>query len=213
MDLIYKFLPQYISISELLGIKLSGGINGLDKTIALLQSEKFAKSSICNAMLSALQEKDIEKYQKHYDELLMAYNKFDEVNKRKRILEKIAVDAPAWATAIQYRTGIHGASECPPNVEEAWKWKQVSIMLDEIINQPFEQLQKEQNTLNKELQDTTIKLIECRTWHYILLYLEKDKKKKQYLQQLKQSITDGQNLLSQFQHIIPAYIMPINQVL
>ncbi len=213
IDFIYKFLPQYISISELLGIKLSGGINGLDKTIALLQSEKFAKSSICNAMLSALQEKDIEKYQKHYDELLTAYNKFDEVNKRKRILEKIAVDAPAWATAIQYRTGIHGASECPPNVEEAWKWKQVSIMLDEIINQPFEQLQKEQNTLNKEFQDTTIKLIECRTWHYILLHLEKDKKKKQYLQQLKQSITDGQNLFSQFQYIIPAYIMPINQVL
>lgn len=213
INFIYKFLPQYISIAELLGIKLSGGINGLDKTITLLQSEKFAKSSICNAMLSALQEKDIEKYQKHYNELLTAYNKFDEVNKRKRILEKIAIDAPEWATAIQYRTGIHGASECPPNVEEAWKWKQISIMLDEIINQPFEQLQKEQNALNNELQNTTTKLIECRTWHYILLHLEKDKKKKQYLQQLKQNVADKENLLSQLQHIIPAYIMPMNQVL
>ena len=213
IDFIYKLLPQYISIAELLGIKLSGDINGLDKTIALLQSEKFAKSSICNAMLSALQEKDIEKYQKHYDELLTAYNKFDEVNKRKKVLDKIAIDAPDWATAIQYRTGIHGASECPPNVEEAWKWKQISIMLDKIVNQPFEQLQKEQGILTKELQDTTIKLIECRTWHYILLHLEKNKKKKQYLHQLKQNIIDKENLISQLQHIIPAYIMPINQVL
>ncbi len=30
----------------------------------------------CNAMLSALQEKDIEKYREHYEELLTAYNKF-----------------------------------------------------------------------------------------------------------------------------------------
>ncbi|MCI9355035.1 MAG: hypothetical protein HFE58_09625 [Firmicutes bacterium] len=217
MDLIYKFLPQYVSIVELLGIKLSSHITSVDETMALLQSEKFAKSSICNAMLSALQEKDIEKYREHYEELLTAYNKFGAFKKRESILEKIAVDAPEWATAIQYRTGIHGASECPENIEGAWNWKQLSTMLDDIIKQPFAQLQKEENDLSAELQDITIKLIESKVWYSVLLYIEKDKKQKQYLQQWKQNITSistiGKEEIRKCQHIIPAWIMSINQVL
>ena len=34
-------------------------------------------------MLSALQEKDIEKYREHYEELLTAYNKFGAFKERK----------------------------------------------------------------------------------------------------------------------------------
>ncbi len=219
MDLIYKFLPQYVSIVELLGIKLSNRVSAVDETMELLQSEKFAKSSICNAMLSALQEKDMEKYRKHYEELLVAYNKFDDFERRGRILEKIVVDAPEWATAIQYRTGIHGASECPENIEGAWNWKQLSTMLDDIIKQPFAQLQKEESNLSTELRDITIKLIQSKAWYPVLLHMEKDKKQKQYLQQWKQNITsladkeETKKSIIQCQHIIPAWIMSTNQVL
>lgn len=220
MDLIYKFLPRYVSIAELLGIKLSSHVTIVDETMSLLQSEKFAKSSICNAMLSALQEKDIDKYRKNYNELCAAYNKFDDCERRGRILEKIAVDASEWATAIQYRTGIHGLSECPKNIEGAWNWKQLSTMLNDIIEQPFEQLQKEEISLSAELQNVTIKLIESKAWYPILLYMEKNKKQKQYLQQWKQNITstsldkeEMKKLIVHCQHIVPAWIMSINQVL
>ncbi|NDO45667.1 AAA domain-containing protein [Clostridium sp. MD294] len=220
MDLIYKFLPQYISIAELLGIKLSSHVTIVDETMALLQSEKFAKSSICNAILSALQEKDIEKYRKHYEELRTAHNKFDDYERRGRILEKIAVDASEWATAIQYRTGIHGASECPENVEGAWNWKQLSIMLNDIIEQPFEQLRKEESSLSAKLQNVTTKLIESKAWYSILLNLEKNKKQKQCLQQWKQSIASAsldkeeiKKLIVQYQYIVPAWIMSTNQAL
>ena len=40
-------------------------------------------------------------------------------------------------------------------------------MLDDIIKQPFAQLQKEENDLSAELQDITIKLIESKVWYSV----------------------------------------------
>ncbi len=42
-----------------------------------------------------------------------------------------------------------------------------STMLDDIIKQPFAQLQKEENDLSAELQDITIKLIESKVWYSV----------------------------------------------
>lgn len=223
INLIYKLLPDYISAVELMEINLPNVNTVLQEAIQALEeskSQEFKTSNICNNMLIAMQEQDVERYEKSYKELVAAYQKNHNYGKRSRILDKIEAVAPKWAEAIRNRQGIHGKTDCPENIKGAWNWKQLSMIVNDIIKLPFNEMQKQLKDLSTTLQKTTAKLVESKTWNRIFEEMKKNSSQKQLLQDWKTAVVEkgkmspeAQQLMLQCQHIVPAWIMSINQVL
>lgn len=223
INLIYKLLPDYIAVAELIEVDLPNSNNVLQEAIQALEeskSQEFKTSNICNNMLIAMQEQDAERYEKAYKELVAAYQKNHNYGKRSRILDKIEAVAPKWAEAIRNRQGIHGKTTCPENIKGAWNWKQFSMIVDDIIKLPFDEMQKQLKQLGSTLQKTTAKLVESKTWSRIFEEMKKNSSQKQILQDWKNVVVEkgkmapeAQQLMLQCQPILPAWIMSINQVL
>ncbi len=228
VQFVYERLPQYITLAEILGIKLSNVKIGIENTTLILKLNTVLKSSVCKNMVSAIEQENIEEYQKQYTILSKLYEKYTDYNKRNIIIEKIACYAPKWAEAIKNRSGVHGNTQIPKGIEDAWKWKQFSCIIDSITEQPFEKLQKKEAYLRKELQKVTAKLAENKAWYHLLLRIEHDATQKQALEGWKQTVRKigkgtgkraaqlrkkAQELMTQCQKSVPAWIMSISQAL
>ncbi len=228
IDLIYKTFPQYIEIANIIYIELPGVQSQIDQCIDALSVNNLNDSAICKNVVSALKEKDSEKYTMHYKVLDELYNKYFYLTERARILKSIEAYAPDWGNLIRNRIGVHGESNFPKNIEEAWKWKQFAGIIDEITAQPFEELQHQSVSLNAELRKVTAKLAESSAWYHLLCRIEGDISKKQALQGWKlteKKIGKGtgktapafrreaKRLMAKCQAAVPAWIMPVNKAL
>ena len=58
------------------------------------------------------------------------------------MLDKLKNYAPGWCNDIKNRIGIHGQRVVPDNITDAWKWKQLAGTIEEILSEPFEDMQK-----------------------------------------------------------------------
>lgn len=227
--LIYKMIPQYIELAEIIYIKFPM----LEKRIEevcnkLRQNNGVEKSVICTNLECTIKNEDSKDYKMCYEMLNDLYEKNYYQSERKRILEVISKFAPEWAMLIQNRIGIHGADTVPENIEGAWKWKQFAGIIDEITAQPFEEMQHKLINLNLELRKVTAKLAENMAWYHLLERIEADISKKQALQGWKLTTKkigkgtgktapklkkEAQKLMAQCQSAVPAWIMPVNKAL
>lgn len=228
INLLYKNFPTYIEAAKILYFELPNKQNQINKCIDILTANDLNSSVVCQNIASALRNKCIEEYAVHYITLDKLYNKYFYLSERARILRNIELNAPDWANLIRNRIGIHGESQLPQNIEDAWKWKQFAEIIDEITAQPFEELQHQSVSLNSELRKVTAKLAENYAWYHLLCRIEGDIGKKQALQGWKlteKKIGKGtgktapalrreaQKLMAKCQSAVPAWIMPVNKAL
>jgi hypothetical protein len=228
IDLIYKTFPRYIEIARIVYFELPSIQAQIDLCIDILSANDLNKSALCQNIVSALKMKHTDEYSMQYEILSELFNKYFYLTERARILKSIETYAPDWANLIRNRVGIHGESKLPLNIEDAWKWKQFAGIIDEIISQPFEELQHQLVSLNAELRKVTAKLAENSAWYHLLFRIEGDISKKQALQGWKlteKKIGKGtgktapalrreaQKLMAKCQSAVPAWIMPVNKVL
>lgn len=200
----------------------------LNQNHLILKDGKRCKSDICNRLKSANDTMDVVQYRNDFIEISHMYEKYTLLAKRNELLEKLEPVAPQWAAVIRSREGIHGSAVLPASIEDAWKWKQLSAIIDEMIKHPFDELQKESINLSKKYRKITAEYAEKSAWYHLLLKTEGDRDAQQALQGWKQTVKrigkgTGKNapmlkakareLMSVCQKSVPAWIMPINRAL
>ena len=224
---IHHIVPLYIRATKLF-IQLITIRQRRHHAISILSEGKCKNSTICIAVISALREKNIDRYEDEYRRLSQLFEKYALQAKRIDVLAKIESVAPAWATAIAAREGIHGETVCPDTIEQAWKWKQFAGIIEEITAEPFEELQNKAVMLSKELRGKTAELAANKAWYHLLLRTERNLEIKQALVGWKLTVKkigkgtgknapalrkQARDLMAKCQAAVPAWIMPVGKAL
>ena len=112
----------------------------LDALRDTLTADKRGSSILCKKLVAASDEGDLDAYAEAYASLEKMYGKSEIQNARNNALRHLESIAPEWAEAIRTRQGIHGSSSVPSDIEEAWKWKQLHGIIENIIQKPYAEL-------------------------------------------------------------------------
>lgn len=189
---------------------------------------EYCNSRVWQAIYDSIKKRDQELYQNSYSLLESLTIKCEAKEKRVQLLSEMEKTAPEWADAIKNRIGVHGNTSVPDNIEDAWKWKQYSRILDDIIRQPYQELQAESIRLSKEYRGITSQYAEKRGWYHLLNRTESDISLKQDLQGWMLTVkkigkgtgkrapeyrAKARALMSRCQAAVPCWIMPINKAL
>lgn len=189
---------------------------------------KRAESHVCKAVFRALMSCDPQQYATAYKLLVDIYEKYDIQKTRESLLGVLGNVAPDWANAIRNREDIHGEASIPADLERAWKWKQLSGFIEDILSQPFSELHAKSVQLSKDYRKTTALYAEKSGWYHLLKQIERDIDVKQALQGWKLTVKKigkgtGKNapqlkakareLMAKCQRAVPGWIMPINRAL
>jgi very-short-patch-repair endonuclease/cellulose biosynthesis protein BcsQ len=207
---------------------LSESIAKQTHTQNCLNDVALNNSTVCRLLRQAVTSLDVLLYSEQYGLLCKLYEKYDAINRRREILDRIKPVAPFWAESIEERRGIHGNSVCPDSIADAWKWKQFAGIIDDLTGQPFEALQRENAILATKFRETTADLAADKAWYHILRTTEADLSMRQALQGWKMTVRrigkgTGKNApmyrrqameqMSMCQRAVPAWIMPINKAM
>lgn len=220
-------LPSICEACELV-IELNRCQTTIDSIIDKLQEKHRIESVSCSNIVKAIEAGDVNDYMDKYSELGQMFGKYELQRKRQDLLLRLEAIAPQWAISVKNREGIHGANTVPDNIESAWKWKQLSGIIEDLIKEPFSELQSDSIRLCKAYRDTTARYAEKSAWYHLLRKTEGDIDIRQALQGWKQTVKrigkgTGKNapalkakarvLMSQCQEAVPSWIMPINRAL
>ena len=202
--------------------------SSLDIQKSILTSGKRGNSDICKALALAVEEGDFAAYAEAYAALEKMCEKYELRRSRNEALKALEPVAPQWADAIRKREGVHGSCTVPSSIDDAWKWKQLCGIIDEITQQPFAELQAESLRLSREYREVTAKYAEKCGWYHLMRRTEADINMKQALEGWRltvKSIGKGtgkrapmlkakaRELMVQCQNAVPCWIMPIGKAL
>ena len=134
------------------------------KTQLKLASRVAKASKVTGQLLTAVSEEDTTRYREAYEYLLELKSKQADLDLRRALLGKLESAAPAWASAIRNRSGLHGRSEPPRDTASAWTWRQLNDELDRRGSLSLEALQAKSEKLREQLRRVTVELIDKRSW-------------------------------------------------
>lgn len=189
---------------------------------------KRSGSRTCKTLAAAAEKGDVSAYQNSYTTLKTIYAKYDLQRKRNEYINRLKTVAPQWAEAIRTRTGIHGENTVPSDIDDAWKWKQYSGIIENITAEPFAELQKKSLFLSKRYREITAQFAEKSAWYHLLSRTECDISMKQALVGWMQTVRKigkgtGKNapkhrakarrLMAKCQNAVPGWIMTIQKAL
>lgn len=195
---------------------------------ALLQAEGRVASALCAAAADAIEAGDADRYADACGDLQRMCEKYALRSRRRELLGRLMLDAPQWAEAIRRRKGIHGQATVPDTVEDAWKWKQLSQIVAEILEEPYTKLQADSLALSRRYRQITAEYAEKSAWYHLMRRTEGDVDMRQALLGWKQTIKrigkgTGKNapalkarareLMSRCQEAVPGWIMPMGRAL
>ena len=224
---IKNIIPQICNICDAI-IKNETYSTKINKSIDVLLSDKRGQSIICSSLYKAINTGNISKYAENYASLEKMYEKYKLKQNRSNLLNILRPVAPDWADAIEKRIGIHGNYTVPSDIEDAWKWKQLYLNIENITSKPFSELQKESTNLSKEYRDITAKYAKHCGWYHLLQRTETDINMKMALQGWRLTVkkigkgtgkqapalkAKARELMAKCQNAVPAWIMPINKAL
>ena len=196
-------------------------INYLEKIENIIRKN----SSLSNEIKNAIEKEDVEKYSETMEKLQVLSKKEELYKKHKDLLKNVKAVANLWANELE--KGLF--NEKIENIYNAWKYKQISQILNELIEKPYENLQKDILEKSEELNRLTAELVTKKTWYNIIKFIEeKDNLAiSQALRGWKQTIQKigkgtGKNTalhkkqakekMLLCQKVVPAWIMPLNKV-
>ena len=196
-------------------------INYLEKIENIIRKN----SSLSNEIKNAIEEEDIEKYSETMEKLQVLSKKEELYKKHKDLLKNVKAVANLWGNELE--KGLF--TEKIENIYNAWKYKQISQILKELIEKPYENLQKDILEKSEELNRLTAELVTKKTWYNIIKFLdEKDNLAisqalrgwKQTIQKIGKGTGKNTTLYKKqakekmllCQKVVPAWIMPLNKV-
>lgn len=226
-DSLENVLPHVVDIC-INKIEIIKNENAINEIIDILDDSLLINSELCINMKNSLINMNAEKYLDEFKELENIYNKYEVLYKRNSLLEKIEEVAPAWANDIKNRIGIHGMISCPKNIKEAWKYKQLNQILDELTSDSLETLQKQNQKLSYDYRKITEEYAEKCAWYELLSKTECDIDMKQALKGWELTVkkigkgtgknvakhkSQARELMAKCQNAVPCWIMPINKAI
>ena len=137
----------------------------LEKYYQQMSAGTLTNSTACMNIAGAIKRKDIEGYKKARNTLCALIGKYSLQNRRYETLAKINRYAPEWANAIKNRQGIHGSFTVPENIADAWKWKQLERIVNEINSYDYNTLQNNSMILAKDYHKATAELAAAKAWY------------------------------------------------
>lgn len=182
----------------------------------------------CRKAAFALSEGDLESYSSIHRQLKLLSSKKAVLRLRCSLLEKLSLVAPGWERAIKERKEIHGLTEVPVSIIEAWKWRQYSTIVAQYTKTPFDELQDRCSKLSKEYRRLTAQYAAKSAWCHLLVCTEGDLDLMQALQGWKANIKklgkgtgklaykyrrEAKKRMAECQRAVPAWIMPVNKAL
>lgn len=227
LSAVENVIPRFCDLFDIVEA-ISTIEENLKSNRTILQSGKRIDSEECKALYSATVTYDTAAYRDAYGILEDTYAKISLKNQREEYLNRLAPVAPQWADAIRNRTGMHGSISVPDNIEDAWRWKQYCGIIEEIVAEPFAELQKKSLSLSREYREVTAKFAEKSAWYHLLCRTEHDISMKQALQGWKLTVkkigkgtgknapmyrAEARKLMVKCQDAVPAWIMPIGKAL
>ncbi len=200
----------------------------LDAARHTLQSGGRVASELCSRAADAIDAQDAAGYADACGELERMCEKYALRQRRRELLGRMMTAAPQWAEDIRRRKGIHGQSLLPDTIEEAWKWKQLSQILEKLLAEPYARLQADSVSYSRRYREVTAAYAEKAAWYHLMRRTEGDVDMRQALLGWKQTIKKigkgtGRNapalkarareLMSRCQEAVPGWIMPISRAL
>ena len=209
-------------------IQLTECNSKLEQLSDIATSGNRINSVILQELNCGISERNTIKYGVALKQLGNVYEKYGAQYRRNEYLKRLTPYAPDWAEAINQHHGIHGAANVPSNIEDAWKYCQLSMIIENITKIPLEELQKESRRLSQAYRDITARYAEKCGWYHLLLRTEKDLTLRQALQgwmavvkkigkgtgkRAPEYKAEARKLMEQCQNAVPAWIMPIDKAL
>ena len=200
----------------------------LEKYYQRMSAGTLTNSTACMDVAGAIKRKDIEGYKKARNTLFALIGKYSLQNRRYETLAKINRYAPEWANAIKNRQGIHGSFTVPENIADAWKWKQLERIVDEINSCDYNTLQNNSMRLAKDYHKATAELAAAKAWYELQKRNANNGAMQNALRgwvQLVKKLGKGTGKYADFyrreirkqmtkcQDAVPVWIMPVRKVL
>lgn len=127
-------------------------------------TEEAGGARVVSELLDAVRTHDWASYERSYARLIELHRKSSALIRRRDLLRRVEVVAPAWASAVRNRIPPHDSATPPGDFETAWLWRQLRDELDRRAAVSIEALQAKIERLVVDLQRTTTELIEYRSW-------------------------------------------------
>ena len=200
----------------------------LDRAKNALQQGGRVASLLCAEAADAIDARDVPRYEAACGSLERMCGKYELRRRRRELLGKLTPAAPQWAEAIRRRSGVHGQQILPDTIADAWKWKQLSQIVADIVAEPYSKLQSDSLSYSRRYRQITAEYAEKSAWYHLMRRTEGDVDMRQALLGWKQTIKrigkgTGKNapalkakarqLMSRCQEAVPGWIMPMGRAL
>lgn len=200
----------------------------LGQAKALLLAGGRVASDLCTNTALAMENRDTARYAQCCAELERICEKNTLRSRRKELLGRLSTAAPQWAEDIRRRKGIHGEALVPDTIEDAWKWKQLSQIVADIVAEPYAKLQDSGMTYSRRYREITAAYAEKAAWYHLMRRTEGNVDMRQALLGWKQTIKKigkgtgktapalkarARELMSRCQEAVPGWIMPMGRAL
>lgn len=224
---IFSIIPSLHSISNYI-IRIEELERTFEEVTEKLIPFSVKAVGIGKNLFNDLDSRNDKKYEQDYNRYLTVSGKLEVLNRRNQLISKLEPDAVEWATAISNRDGIHGKSELPDNIADAWKWNQYSQIIKELLEEPFSELIEKSVELSKGYRTATAKLAETKAWYYLIRRMEANNELGQNLEGWRQTVVKigkgtgknapklknaARNLMGKCQNAVPCWIMTTNKAI
>lgn len=166
-------------------------------------------------------------YAAAYARLLSLGARREAFETRRELMARLSEIAPVWAECIVHRSGSHGDSQPPGDVESAWLWRQYSQELDARSAAEINALQLELDACQKQLLSITATLIDRMAWKHQLARVTDRQDQRAALQgwvdtmrrigagtgvQAARFLAEARKLMNRCRSAVPVWIMPMSRV-
>lgn len=176
-------------------------------------------------LAEAVRSIDPAAYRKAYEQLVDLTSRRRNLETRQELLSKLEPAAPAWASAIRSRNGVHGVGEPPGAPEKAWLWRQLNDEIERRHSRDPERVKQRISQLTRDLQTVTGELVEKRAWASQISRTSIEQRValqgwKSFMKRVGKRtgiraprfLAEARKLIPVCQTAVPVWIMPLNQV-
>ena len=178
-------------------------------------------------ILTAVQERNPDRYCKLLEEVKFLLKKAESVNKKRQLIGKLAETAPNLAGRLARSNEDEAQlwAERLKLLPKAWAWAQATTWLDDFLKADIESLERHSKRLEEEIRDDLAELASVKAWQYCFARMQEEHRR--HLMSWQQSMKklgkgtgkyahthrkNAQRHLNECRDAVPAWIMPLHRV-
>lgn len=185
-------------------------------------------NAIVEDALSAVRAEDAAAYARAVERAGVTLEDKGAYLRRRELLDKVDAVAPRWAHAVRTRAPGHEGPDVPAGIKGAWRCKQYAAALAALHPASATDLQRRALELSREYRRVTSELAVDCAWLHLLERTQRNVSLNQALNGWKQTMkrigkgkgrrapelkAQARRLMTDCQHAVPGWIMPMDDAL